>query len=132
MAYDGGMTEPTTEPGDHGSLQGWVPDVAEPGVLFDALAKALDYRGDVTVTTHDGREITGYIFDRQAGQGLDDSYIRLLPAGSNDKQTVVYADIARLRFTGKDTAHGKTWENWLKRYAEKKRKGESADLYGDE
>lgn len=128
----GAMSESTPPKEAPASLEGWIPDVDEPGVLFDALSKALDYRGDVTLTTRDGREITGYLFDRQTGQGLADSYVRLLPVDSEEKVTVVYADVARLQFTGKDAAHGKTWENWLQRYAEKKRKGEAANLYGDE
>jgi hypothetical protein len=33
-----------------------------------------------------------------------------------------------LCFTGKDAAAGKTWENWMRRYAEKKLKGEAADI----
>ena len=35
-----------------------------------------------------------------------------------------YADIARLEFTGRDTAAGKSFETWVKKYREKKAAGE--------
>ena len=34
------------------------------------------------------------------------------------------ASIAALAFTGRDTAAGKSWEAWIKKYAEKKAAGE--------
>jgi LAS superfamily LD-carboxypeptidase LdcB len=33
-----------------------------------------------------------------------------------------------LEFTGKDTAAGKTWENWVRRYVEKRLAGEQANI----
>ena len=116
-----GADEPQT-------LQGWVPNVSDREELFRALDQAFDYRGDVTLTLRDGRSIEGYIFDRRTGVGLDDSVVRIVPRDSDVKMAIRYTDIARLEFTGKDTAHGRTWENWLKRYIEKKRAGEAASL----
>jgi hypothetical protein len=37
---------------------------------------------------------------------------------------IAYADIAALAFTGRDTAAGKSWEAWIRKYWEKKAKGE--------
>ena len=37
---------------------------------------------------------------------------------------VAYADIAALAFTGRDTAAGKTFEAWVKKYWDKKAAGE--------
>jgi hypothetical protein len=37
---------------------------------------------------------------------------------------IPYAQIARLVFTGKDTAAGKSFETWVKKYQEKKAAGE--------
>ena len=89
--------------------------------LLEAIEKALDYRGDVTITTQDGRAIEGYIFDRRPGEA-----VRLLPKdGSGQKLTVPYADIADLQFTGRDTAAGKSWEAWVKKYKERKAAGET-------
>jgi len=108
------------------TLEGWVPDAADHAELFRALEKAFDYRGDVTVTLRDERVIAGYIFDRRTGQGLEDSCVRMIPADADERIEIIYADIARLEFSGKDTAAGKSWENWVKRYIEKKRAGEKA------
>jgi hypothetical protein len=110
------------------TLQGWVPNLAEKAELFRALNEAFDYRGDVTVTLRDGAVYEGYIFDRRIGTGLHDSQVRMIPAGKDEKITLRYADIARLEFTGRDTAHGKTWENWVRRYIEKKQAGQKASI----
>lgn len=116
--------------GDDGTLKGWIPDMDDKAVLLEALEQALDYRGDVTIATKDGTTIDGYIFDKSTGQGLEDSYLRIMPKDSLDKikVKVFYSDLARLEFSGKDAAHGKTWENWLRRWAEKKLKGEEASI----
>lgn len=112
-------------------LAGWVPQLADPSELFDALEKAFDYRGDVALTLADGRVVAGYLYDRRTGQGLEDSSVRLMPADGGENLTVVYADIRRLEFDKRDPAAGKSWENWLKRYAKAKLAGESADLQSD-
>jgi hypothetical protein len=110
----------------HEDLQGWVPPLASDEELRTALEKAFDYRGDVTITRKDGTRVEGYIFDRRAdGASLSGSFVRLLPKAGGAKTRVSYADIARLEFTGRDTAAGKSWETWVKKYAEKKRAGET-------
>ena len=38
--------------------------------------------------------------------------------------TVSYAEIARLAFTGRDMADGRSWEAWVRKYAERKAAGE--------
>ena len=92
---------------------------------FDgALEKAFDYRGDVTITRKDGSKVEGYLFDRRTGASLRESLVRLYPKNSSEKITVSYAEIAALAFTGRDTAAGKSWEAWMKKYAEKKARGE--------
>src|SRR4051794_16798429 len=111
---------------EHEDLQGWVPTLANDEELRTALEKAFDYRGDVTITRKDGTRIEGYIFDRRAeGVGLAGCFVRLLPKVGDEKTRVSYVDIARLEFTGRDTAAGKSWETWVKKYAEKKRAGET-------
>jgi hypothetical protein len=89
-----------------------------------ALEKAFDYRGDVTITRKDGSKVEGYIFDRRSGKTLSDSIVRLYPKDSGEKLAVPYADIAALAFTGRDTAAGKSFEAWVKKYWEKKAAGE--------
>ena len=106
-------------------LQGWVPNLASREELRASLEQAFDYRGDVTITRKDGSEIEGYVFDRRSGPSLADSYIRLLPKDGGPKISVCYADIAALAFTGRDMAAGRSWENWVRSYWERKAAGES-------
>ena len=106
-------------------LEGWVPQLATPEELREALEQAFDYRGDVEITRKDGSRIEGYIFDRRRGNGLADSLVRLLPKDGGAKVAISYADIAGLSFTGRDMAAGRSWESWVKQYWEKKAAGES-------
>lgn len=106
------------------TVEGWIPELANEAELREALEKAFDYRGDVTLTTKDGKKIEGYIFDRISGPALASSFVRLMPANSNGRLKVSYADIAALAFTGRDTAAGKSWEAWVRKYWEKKAVGQ--------
>lgn len=107
----------------HETLQGWVPPMATDEELREALEKAFDYRGDVTIMRKDGSKIEGYIFDRVTDKTLDGSFVRLLPKDSNQRVKIAYSEIAALGFTGRDTAAGKSWEAWVRKYWEKKEKG---------
>jgi hypothetical protein len=106
------------------NLEGWIPKLAGDDEIRLALEKAFDYRGDITITLKNNEKIEGYIFDRRTGKSLADSAVRLFPKSGNEKLSVSYADIAALAFTGKDTAAGKSWEAWMKKYQEKKAAGE--------
>lgn len=105
-------------------LEGWNPALASDEDIRQALEKAFDYRGDITITRKDGSKIEGYLFDRRSAATLKDSLVRLYPKNSNEKVSISYSDIAGLAFTGRDTAAGKSWEAWMKKYAEKKAAGE--------
>jgi hypothetical protein len=109
---------------EHEQLEGWVPELAGEDDLRRALEKALDYRGDVTLTLKNGERIEAYIFNRQTGTTLADSYAQYFTPKAPEKRRVSYAEIARLEFTGKDRAAGKHWEDWVKAYNEKKAAGE--------
>ena len=105
-------------------LEGWIPAMASEIEVREALEKAFDYRGDVTVTKKDGVVIEGYLFDRRPAATLADSYVRIIPVKDRTKVNVAYAEIARVAFTGRDTAAGRTFEAWVKNYWEKKAAGE--------
>lgn len=107
----------------HETLQGWIPELASEEELREALEKAFDYRGDVTITRKDGTKFEGYIFDRVSGGNLATSFVRVLPKDSNQRVKISYSEIAALAFTGRDTAAGKSWEAWVKKYWEKREKG---------
>ncbi|MEO8737419.1 MAG: hypothetical protein ABI380_12885 [Edaphobacter sp.] len=109
---------------DREVLEGWVPELASEAEIREALEKAFDYRGDVSITRKDGSKIEGYLFDRRSGASLSDSFIRIIPSTAQTKVNIAYADIAALAFTGRDTAAGKTFEAWVKKYWEKKAAGE--------
>jgi len=98
----------------HEDLQGqtFASDIPE------AIEKAFDYRGDVTLKLRSGETVEGYIFDRRPDA------IRLFPKGDPAKRTIAASEILTVSFTGRDTAAGKSWEAWMKKYHEKKAAGE--------
>jgi hypothetical protein len=106
-------------------LEGSIPPLASDGEVRAALDKAFDYRGDVTLWLKDGSKVDGYIFDRRAqGATLADCMVRLFPKDRDEKVSIPYSDIARLEFSGRDTAAGRSFETWVKKYQEKKAAGE--------
>jgi hypothetical protein len=108
------------------NLEGWIPALASESETREALEKAFDYRGDVTLTLRSGEVVEGYLYDRRAGKTLTDSLVRIMPSkGENrGRRSIPYAEIAGLAFSGRDTAAGRTFEAWVKKYWEKKRAGE--------
>ena len=105
-------------------LQGWVPALASDEEIQVAFEKAFNYRGDVTITRKDGTKLEGYVFDRRSGRTLEESCVRVIPKESFEKLSIAYSEIAGLAFTGRDTAAGKGWEAWVRKYWEKKAAGE--------
>jgi hypothetical protein len=77
----------------------------------------------------DGRVVEGYLYDRRSEPSLAASLVRIIPtpkAGVPVERVMVsYADIAALNFTGRDTAAGKSFDAWVKKYWEKKAAGET-------
>jgi hypothetical protein len=108
----------------HEKLEGWVPTLATDEELRQALEKAFDYRGDVTLTLKSGERIEAFIFDRHTGATLAESWVRYFTPSAPEKRKLGYAEIARIEFTGKDRAAGKHWEDWVRNYNEKKAAGE--------
>lgn len=109
----------------HENLEGWIPSLASEEEIRAAFEKAFDYRGDLTITLKNGQKIEGYIFDRKNdGPTLADCAVRVLAKNRPDKLRIAYSEIAALAFTGKDTAAGKSFAAWVKKYREKKAAGE--------
>jgi hypothetical protein len=108
----------------HENLEGWIPELAGDEEIRQAFEKAFDYRGDVTLTLKSGERIEAYIFNRQTGATLAESFVQYFTPNATDKRKVSYAEIARLEFTGKDRAAGKHWEAWVEKYNAKKAAGE--------
>ncbi|MDE3200364.1 MAG: hypothetical protein KGN79_05525 [Acidobacteriota bacterium] len=108
----------------HEKLEGWVPELASDDDLKNALEKAFDYRGDITLTLKTGERIEAFVFNRSTGETLADSWVQYFAPNVDGKQKLSYDQIARLEFTGKDRAAGKHWEDWVKNYNERKAAGE--------
>ncbi|WP_047488083.1 hypothetical protein [Terriglobus sp. TAA 43] len=111
---------------DRENLEGWIPALATEAEVKDAFEKAFDYRGDVTLTLKSGEVVEGYIYDRRQGSTLENSLVRVMPSKGEDRsrRSIPYSEIAALNFSGRDTAAGKTFEAWVKKYWEKKAAGE--------
>jgi hypothetical protein len=114
------------------NLEGSIPAMATEAEVRDVLEKAFDYRGDITVTRKDGSSIEGYLYDRRNAATLQESMIRLIPTPAKGapvsttvtRVNIAYSDVAGLKFSGRDTAAGKTFDAWVKKYWEKKAAGE--------
>ena len=109
----------------HENLEGWIPTLADENDLRQALEKAFDYRGDVTLTLKSGEKIEAFIFNRHTGATLAESYVQYFTPAAPEKRKLSYAEIARLEFSGKDRAAGKHWEDWVKKYNDRKAAGET-------
>ena len=107
------------------NLQGWIPQLATDAEVRAVIEKAFDYRGDVTITRKNGADMSGYLFDRRIGPTLATSVVRLILAASSERPAIPYSEIAAIAFTGRDTAAGKSYEAWVKKYWEKRAKGET-------
>ncbi|MDI9403473.1 MAG: hypothetical protein QM516_06330 [Limnohabitans sp.] len=99
----------------------------ETPALALAARAAVDYRGDVTVTLIDGSTVVGFAFDLAESHGRS-SVLRFLDPDSGARVSIELDRVQSIALSGKDAASGKTWENWLRRYAEKKLAGEAASI----
>ncbi len=114
---------------DHTTLAGTVVDASDHQALRRALDDALGYRGDVTITRRStGETIEGYLFDCTSQASLAQSAVRLIPKDGSERVTIPADDIARIKFSGKDPAAGKSFQTWVKKYVAKKLAGESANI----
>ena len=114
------------------NLEGTIPAMATEAEIRDVLEKAFDYRGDITVTRKDGSSVEGYLYDRYNATTLAQSVIRIIPtpakgasSTATERVNIAYSDVAALKFSGRDTAAGKTFEAWVKKYWDKKAAGET-------
>ena len=114
------MSEVNTEPTQGAVFRRDDADHFEVG-----LSAVVDYRGDVTLITEDGASLECFVFSRASG-----SEDALLCMVKNEEQprAVAVSTIQEIQFSGKDTAEGKTFDRWIKRYIEKKLAGEKASI----
>src|SRR2546422_5435272 len=105
----------------------------DPEALSAAIEAAFDYRGDVTLLLRTGAQIQGYLSNRN--REASEPFVEMFPADGSKPQRIPYRLVRGISFTGRDTAAGKSWETWLKKYRAKKEaeargeKGESLGLF---
>ena len=116
---------------ERATLQGCSFDLGDAAAIAEALEKAFDYRGDVTLGLAGGGEVSGYIFDRKRAMDLAGSYVRLMTPTDEAPVKVSYAEIRSVSFSGRDAAHGKSFETWVRKYVEKKLAGEAAGIVSE-
>ena len=102
---------------DWSRLEGWEPVVGVEASLEEIVEGAFDYRGNVTVVLRDGTELVGYLFNRNAD--VPEPFVQMFDRAGDGPFTIPYAEIRTIRFTGKDTAAGKSYEAWLRRKTER-------------
>ena len=95
------------------SLEGWVPDIGPYLTLAEVVEFAFDYRGNTTLVRTDGSEVVGYVFNRDTGG--PEPFLEYFDESGDGPFTLRLADLATIKFTGKDTAAGNSWKAWLER-----------------
>src|SRR5918992_1078099 len=97
---------------DEKSLEGWAPEIPDAATLAEVVDRAFDYRGDVTLTLDDGREVVGYLFNRN--RDAAEPFVQMFEREGSGASRIPYARIRAIRFTGKDTAAGNSYAAWLR------------------
>ena len=101
----------------------------DPSLLRQAIAMAVNYRGDVSITrTSTGDVIEGFVFDHRPSEDPTRDIVRMIPKDGSGKLNLPLSDIDSLEFTGRDTAQGKSFETWMKKYVQQKLAGEAAGI----
>ena len=115
--------EVKSQPNPHraASLEGAVFTIQSEADRIEAIDKAFDYRGDVTLTLHN-ETLECFMFNRDAA--ARPPRIEVFVKGSEEPRVIPYADVVAIAFTGKDTANGKSWDAWVNK-KESERKAEA-------
>ena len=86
-------------------------------LIAAALEAAFDYRGDVSLTVEGLGPITGYVSNRCLDGA--EPFVEIFLASEPRPRRIALGQIHGVAFTGKDTASGKSWETWLRKYRTK-------------
>jgi hypothetical protein len=108
------MSDPQPSAPHPSSWEGHRLPADTESALREAMERACDYRGDVTIHLKTGEQVCGYVFDRH--EGIPHPYIKLFLANQSEPAIVKYQDIAEVEFSGEDTAFGRSWEDWAKKW----------------
>lgn len=106
--------------------QGFTSDRTNQTEFAAALAAAVDYRGDVTIMLDNESEEMGYLFDLTGD--VVDGNVGFMTKEDTSPRRLSTATIKSITFTGRDTAEGKSFDTWIKKYVEKKLAGQKASI----
>lgn len=95
------------------SQEGWAPQPGPDLPLERIIDHAFDYRGNVTLLLTGGAQVECYISNRDAEVAAP--FIEYFDLEGAGPTRLAYAQIDGIRFTGKDTSAGKSWDAWAKR-----------------
>jgi hopanoid biosynthesis associated radical SAM protein HpnH len=104
-------------------------DAKHPDELTRQLLDAVDFRGDVTITTEDGTRHTGYLFN------ATNTEVEYVPSDGTGPVVVPRHMVRKVEKSGRDMADGKTWEAWVRKYnseKERRARGEHVGRIGIE
>jgi len=104
--------EVKSQPNPHraASLEGAVFTIQSEADRIEAIDKAFDYRGDVTLTLAN-ETLECFMFNRDAA--ARPPRVEVFIKGSDEPRVIPYADVTAIAFSGKDTANGKSWDAWV-------------------
>ena len=121
---------PDPSPDQANTTQGTVLTPTDDASMRSALEVARDYRGDIEFELRDGTRLAGFVFDVE-WDGPEGHTARIDLPEEARRQSCPASNIKSIHLTGRDPAAGKSWENWVRRYAEKKLAGEEASIQSD-
>ena len=87
--------------------------------LLHVIELAFDYRGDITLELTSRAWVSGYLFNRVVDG--PHSYVEVFPPDRPSPRRIPCVEIHAVRFTGEDTASGKSWEAWVQKNGEKRK-----------
>ncbi len=82
--------------------------------LQKAVGLACDYRGDITLSLRSGEKVVGYVFNRQESSVRP--FLELYLPNRVEPRSIAYDEILEVAFSGEDTAFGRSWEDWAKKW----------------
>lgn len=85
------------------------------------IEAAYDYRGHVTVILKSGETVKGFLYNRQLE--VPEPFVELFLEGSGEHRKLLVSELGSLALTGKDFAAGNSYEDYLKKKAEKEKEG---------
>jgi hypothetical protein len=101
-------SEPQTQ--GYVSLQGQEFTLTTDEERRIAFDYAFDFRGDITIILQNGESLEGFLFNRELA--ANPPFIALFIKGTGEAREVLYSEVSKITFSGRDTADGKSYDAW--------------------